>query len=201
VDWAKKRRAELETQLRTAYSALIRNRRVHTRIRKSLDFSPRHPYVAGDSASISSFLKWFSDVGALNIPEIRRKAEEGRWVRRFTQPSPAEKGNLNLQDPSLVMQSVKNELKIHLKTVNAETRGVQSQITAIRQQIHSFDVEEENRTYGKESVRLTRVNILMSILIPIVTFLIGLALSVLMEAAKPEIVTWLRAALKLGRNQ
>lgn len=201
MDWAKKRRTELEIQLRTAYAALIKNRRVHTRIRKSLDFNPRHAYVAGDPASISSFLKWFSEVGALNIAEIRKKAQDGRWVRRFTQPSPAEKGNLNLQDPSLVMHSVKNELKNHLTVVNAETRSIQNTITAIRQQLHQFDVEEENRTYGKESVRLTRVNILMSILIPIVTFLIGLALSVLMEAAKPEIITWLRAALKLGRHQ
>jgi hypothetical protein len=38
----------------------------------------------------------------------------------------------------------------------------------------------------------------MSILIPIVTFLIGLILSLLMEAMKPEITHWIRGLLRLS---
>ena len=200
MDWTKKRKADLERQLKAAYSTLIESRRLHRRIRELLNFHPGEPYIAGDSGSISSFLKWFSEIGALNIAEIKRKAEEGRWVRRFTQPNTKEIGNSNLQDPATIMQYVKKELQNYLELRSREVKELEKRIQGVRQQIHSFDVEEENRFYGRESVRLTKVNIIMSIFIPLTTFLVGLLLSLLMESAKPEIVQWIRELLGLKGN-
>ncbi|HVP18539.1 MAG TPA: hypothetical protein VMU36_06035 [Spirochaetia bacterium] len=197
MDWARKRKTEVENQLRAAYAVLIRERRLRTRIKEMLDLAARQNFVAGDSGSTSSFLKWFSQVGALNIAEIKKKAEDGRWVRRFTQPTTREMGNPLLQDPNAVMQLVKKELEDYSSFIGHRIRDLQNQITGYREKIHSFDVEEEIRTYGRESVRLTKLNIAMSITIPIATFLAGLVASLLMEAARPEILHWIRALLNL----
>lgn len=197
MDWARKRKTEIENQLRAAYAVLIRQRRLRARIREMLVLAARQTFTAGDSGSTSSFLKWFSQVGALNIPEIKKKAEDGRWIRRFTQPTTREMGNPLLQDPNAVMQLVRKELEDYSASLGPRIRDLQNQITGYREKIHSFDVEEENRTYGRESVRLTRVNIAMSITIPIATFLAGLVASLFMEAARPEILHWIRALLGL----
>ncbi len=197
MDWAKRRRAEIENQLRASYAILIKDRRLRARITEMLELAASQTYMAGDSGSVSSFLKWFSQVGSLNIPEIKRKAEEGRWIRRFTMPSTREVGNPLLQDPNAVMGQVRKELQDKSDSLGAEIKDLQERINGFRHQIHSFDIEEENRTYGRESVRLTKVNIAMSILIPITTFLIGLILSLLMEAARPVIIHWIRALLSL----
>jgi hypothetical protein len=199
VDWARKRKAEIERQLRAAYSILIRDRRQRARIKEVLDLSSAQFYSAGDPGSISSFLKWFSQVGALNIASIKKKAEEGRWIRRFTQPTTKEVSNPLLQDPNVVMQYVKKELQDYSDSLDPRIKDLQNRINRLRHQVHSFDMEEEIRTYGRESVRLTKVNILMSIMIPIATFLIGLIMSLVMEAARPELIHWIRAVLSLGR--
>ncbi len=198
MDWARRRKTEIENQLRAAYAVLIKDRRTRTRIREVLDIAAMQNFVAGDSGSTSSFLKWFSQVGAINIPEIKRKAEEGRWVRRFTQPTPREIDNPLLRDPNAVVQVVRRELQTYSDSLAPRMKALQNRITGLRQQIHSFEIEEEALTYGRESVRLTKVNILMSILIPIATFLIGLVLSLLMEAARPEILHWIRSLLNLA---
>jgi len=201
VDWTKRKRAELELRLRASYSTLIRERRTQTRIREAINFNPAERWVAGDPGSISAFLHWLHDIGSLNLPQLQKKAEDGRWARRFTQPSAAELNDLRQQDPAAVMLQVKNELQAQANSRRPRIREVEKRITALRQQLHAYEVEDENRQYGRQSVRLTKLNILMSILIPFMTLLVGLAVSLLVEAARPEVVQWVRSVLGLAARR
>ena len=197
MDWTEKKKAELDLRLRAAYSALIKEKRIQGRLREAIGYTPPERYVPGDTGSINSFLHWLNDLGNLS-PDIRRKSEEGRWSRRFTQPTASERNDLKLLDPDTVMQEVKRELKLHAEGRRPRIRELEKRIVELRQQQHSYEVEEENRRNGRQSVRLTKLNILMSILIPIMTLIVGLVVSLLVEAARPEIVQWIRSTLGLG---
>jgi len=201
VDSTQRKKAELELRLRAAYSSLIRERRTQARIREAISFNPPERYVPGDSGSVSSFLRWLHEIGSLQIPVIKKKAEEGRWALRFTQPSASELNDLKLQDPAAVMQMVKHELQVHADGRRPRIRELEKRIAVLRQQLHVYEVEDENRRYGRQSVRLTKLNILMSILIPIMTLLVGLIVSLLVEAARPEIVQWIRSVLRLASSR
>ena len=197
MDWSEKKKSELDLRLRAAYSSLIREKRMQSRLREAIGFTPPERYVPGDTGSINSFLHWLNDLGAMS-PEIRRKSEEARWSRRFTQPSAAERNDLKLLDPAAVLKEVKRELRLQAETRRPRIRELEKRIAVLRQHQHVYQVEEENRRNGRQSVRLTKLNILMSILVPIMTLIVGLAVSFLLEAARPEIVQWIRSVLGLG---
>lgn len=197
MQWTQRKKAELDLRLRAAYSSLIKEKRIQARLREAIAFRPPERYVPGDTGSVNSFLHWLNDLGAQN-PEIRRKAEEERWSRRFTQPSAAEKNDLKLLDPDVVMQQVKHALRLQAEGRRPRIRELEKRIAGLRQLQHGYEVEEENRRLGRQSVRLTKLNILMSILIPIMTLIVGLLVSLLVEAARPEVVQWIRGLLGLG---
>jgi hypothetical protein len=158
--------------------------------------------------AITDLVAWMDKVEAV-VPELHIRSEENRWRERFMHPpeqltETITPGYLN---PEVVMQEIKQALRVVWEDLNRQMLVNMTAMNRLEAELHGIEVEERTLTYGEQSVKFseqsvkeTIKNIRISIWIPVTVFLLGILLSVVVDAFKPEINQILRNVFPSTRS-
>ncbi len=134
--------------------------------------------------SIEEYQGWLGKVRALDLEGYIETAKTGMWEELREGHPPV------IVHPDVVMHRVKDWLRNRLPLYLSD--GHVGQRDGLSQEILDLRSTMETLGYSRQSVELTRTNILLTILIPIAIFLSTMFATLIVEAFGTEITTFIR---------
>jgi len=134
--------------------------------------------------AVKEYLGWLDELEKRNYADLNSVIRANQWRDAFSEPRPSNIwGEIN---PNTYLASVKSRLGSYRSEIQSQNDSAKHKMEELEAQILTLQ-------YSKDSVRLTKWNILFSILVPIIILLV----SVLIESLKPELITGIRVFLHL----
>ena len=150
-------------------------------------FTARH-YAGGNPEFIKQFYLWLARVEAIGFKSINLATRKYRKSFRNQDPQQMWDGI----DPTGVIASLRVSLKSARGILMKQEAAITGRLPGLKARAHRLKVDRLTLEYGKASVDLTNINIKVAIWVPVGILFLALIGIVFFEAAKPEIIEWIR---------